>query len=68
MPATIIRTSITYCVTGANAETDVLRLEKPPSETTESAWATASNSVIAGSSPVQPQAASATMATTVRPA
>ena len=67
MPATNIRTSRMYWVTGANAETDALRLEKPPSETTESAWATASNSVIAGSSPVQPVAAAPRSATTVRP-
>ena len=68
MPATNMRISSRYWVIGANTDTEALRLEKPPSETTESAWATASNSVIAGSSPVQPVAASATMATMVRPA
>ena len=67
MPATRMKMSIRYCVTGAKAETETLRLEKPPSETTEKAWATASNSVIAGSRPVQPVEAKARMATTVRP-
>ena len=42
MPATTMTTRSTYWVTGANAATESVRVEKPPSATTENAKATAS--------------------------
>ena len=55
MPAMIMKTSSTYCVTGANAAAETVRVLKPPSATTLSAWPTASKIVSSSSIPVTAQ-------------
>ena len=42
MPAKTMKTISRYWVTGANAAALIVRVEKPPSETTLKAWPTAS--------------------------
>ena len=41
-----MKTRITYCVIGANAAIEIVRVLKPPSATTDKAWPTASKSVM----------------------
>ena len=49
----IMKTRIRYCVIGANAAIEIVRVLKPPSATTDSAWPTASKIVRFGSRLVQ---------------
>ena len=56
---------ITYCVMGANAAIEIVRVLKPPSATTDKAWPTASKNVIWSSRPDQPRNPSVRIATRV---
>ena len=64
-PARTMNSISVHCVTGANAAAESLWLEKPPSDITEKAWATASKRFMAGSRPVQPRVARTSTATAV---
>ena len=60
-----MKTRIAYCVIGANAAIETVRVLNPPSATTESAWPTASNGVITSSMLVTLRNMSTPMATSV---
>ncbi len=60
-----MKISRTYCVIGAKPAAESLRVEKPPSATTLSAWPTASNGVSSSSIPVTLRNPSTTMANSV---
>ena len=62
----IMKTRIRYCVIGAKAAIEIVRVEKPPSATTDSAWPTASKNVSLGSRFVQLRKPSMRIAITVR--
>ena len=53
IPAMTMKIRIRYCVIGANAAIEIVRVEKPPSATTDSDWPTASKIVSSGSRFVQ---------------